>query len=427
MAEPLRAEPTPSSRKLPLLEHFWMNLFWFANNLHWTALMSIIMPSQVVKFLGPERKEFNLAMVFVWGTVVAVIVHPWAGALSDRIRARLGRRRPFLIAGTVINLAGLLYMATAETLASMTVAFIIVQMANNFANAPYTAIIADRVPEDQRGTASGFFGLMTVLGTVAGALVAGQLLSKTAALEVYRHQLLLVYGLICGVQLVAVLLTWWKVKEEPAPGGPRLTYRDFVQLFRFDFRAHPDFGWVFVTRFFMDQGLWAIFFYLQYYFEDVMKLPGESTVSLFQTACMATATLAVLTAGRLSDRVGRKPMVYLAGGLMTTVALIFIFLPLPQLILVVGALFGLGYGAFQSVDQALVTDVLPQKENYGRDMGIWQIAQILPQITGIVIGGLTLDVLRRLPNHMGYSILMGLTTLFFFLGTYFVRKVKGVR
>ncbi|HYG57804.1 MAG TPA: MFS transporter, partial [Symbiobacteriaceae bacterium] len=191
---------------------------------------------------------------------------------------------------------------------------------------------------------------------------------------------------------------------------------------------YPDFSWVYITRFLMQQGQWAIFFYLQYFFEDVMNLPGEATVFQFNAACMISATLAVLFAGTLSDRLGRrKILVYLAGGLMTLVALLFMLFPLPQMVLAAGVVFGLGYGTFSSVDQALVTDVLPTREHYGRDMGIWQIASILPQITGIVIGGLTLTFFRALPAHMGYSILMGITTLFFGLGTYFIYKVKGVR
>lgn len=425
MADALTGEATRTARKVSTMEHFWMNLFWFANNVHWVSLMSIVIPSQVAKFLGD--KERNLPMVFVWGTLIAVLVHPYSGALSDRIRSRMGRRRPFLLAGTVVNLIALMYMATTDSLMAMTLAFIFVQAANNFANAPYTAIIADKVPADQRGVASGWFGLMNTLGSITGAAVAGLLLDKTVPVEQYKHQLLVVYGLICLVQTAAVLLTWWKVKEEPATGGPRLTWAEFKGLFWVDHKKHPDFSWVYITRFLMQQGQWAIFFYLQYFFEDVMHLPGEATVFQFNAACMVSAVVAVLYAGSLSDRVGRKVLVYISGGIQTLVALIFIAFPLPQLVPVAGILFGLGWGAYSSVDQALVTDVLPNQEDYGKDMGIWQIASILPQITGIVIGGLTLTFFRSLPGRTGYAILMGVTTIFFGLGTYFVHKVKGVR
>lgn len=402
-----------------------MNLFWFANNVHWVALMSIIIPSQVEKFLG--NKETNLPMVVVWGTLVAVVVHPWAGALSDRVKSRWGRRRPFLLLATIPNIIGLLYMATTDSLLSMSLAFIIVQLFNNIANSPYVAIIADRVPEDQRGVASGWFGLMTVLGTIVGAGIAGTLLDKTAPEPVYREQLFLVYGLIAAIQMAAVLLTWFMVQEEPAEGGPPLTWQEYKGLFWLDHRKYPDFAWVYLTRFLVMQGQWAIFYYLQYYFEDVMKLPGERTVFTFTAACMVAAASAVLFSGALSDRYGRKLMVYIAGALMTLVALIFIFLPWPSLVLPVGILFGLGWGAFTSVDQALATDVLPSKDDYGKDMGIWQVASILPQITGILLGGLLLNLASALPNHLGYSALMAMTTLFFGLGTYFIRKVKGVR
>lgn len=402
-----------------------MNLFWFANNLHWVALMSIIIPSQVDKFLG--NKETNLPLVVVWGTLVAVIVHPLAGAASDRVRNRWGRRRPFLLFGTIPNILGLIYMATTDSLLSMTIAFIIVQLANNIANSPYVAIIADRVPSDQRGVASGWFGLMTVLGTITGAAIAGLLLDKTAPIEVYKQQLLLVYGIIAAIQLTAVLLTWFMVEEEPAKGGPRLTWKEFKSLFWIDHRQHPDFAWVYLTRFLVMQGQWAIFYYLQYFFEDVMGLPGEKTVFSFTAVSMVAAASAVLLSGSLSDRYGRKIMVYIAGAMMTLVALIFIFFPLPSLVIPAAILFGLGWGAFTSVDQALATDVLPSKDDHGKDMGIWQVASILPQITGIVLGGVLLSLLRSMPNHSGYSALMAMTTLCFGLGTYFIHKVKGAR
>lgn len=424
-ATTIAADAPRTPRRLPVMEHVWMNIFWFANNVHWGALLGITIPSQVEKLLG--HKELNLPMVVVWGTLVAVLVHPWAGALSDRLRSRFGRRRPFLLLGTIPNVLGLIYLATADSLWTMTLAFIIVQFANNFANSPYVAIIADKVPRDQRGTASGWFGLMSVLGTVVGAAVAGLIVDKTAPLDVYKGQLLLSYGLLAAVQTLVVLLTCWKVKEEPAPGGPALTWREFRTLFWVDHRKHPDFFWVYITRFLVQQGQWAIFFYLQYYFEDVMGLPGEATVFTFVSATMVAALLAVLYAGWLSDRVGRKVLVYLAGALMSVVAILFVLAPVPQLVVVAGLIFGLGYGAFSSVDQALATDVLPNRDDHGKDMGIWQVASILPQITGIVIGGLTLNYFRALPNHMGYTALMLVTMLFFALGTVFIRKVKGVR
>lgn len=118
------------------------------------------------------------------------------------------------------------------------------QLANTIANSPYVAIITDRVPEDERGVASGWFGLMTVLGTIVGAGIAGSLLDKTAPEAVYREQRFLVYAIIAGIQTVAVLLTWFMVEEEPFEGGPRLTWHEYKGLFWLDHRKYPDFAWV---------------------------------------------------------------------------------------------------------------------------------------------------------------------------------------
>src|SRR5690349_957917 len=184
-----------------------LNLFWFANAVHWGALLSIVVPSQVEKLFG--NKELNFPLVVIGGTVAAVIVHPLAGALSDRTTARLGRRRPWLLWATLPNLFGLALMAIAPTLPLLALAYLIVQVANNAANAPWAAIIADLVPPQQRGAASGWSGLLGVVGTVVGSLLGGLLVNKDRPLADYREQLLVMYGLIAGVQLAVVLISVW--------------------------------------------------------------------------------------------------------------------------------------------------------------------------------------------------------------------------
>lgn len=393
----------------------WLNLFWFGNSVHWGALLSIVLPSQVEKLLG--NKEVNFPLVVGGGTVVAVLLHPLAGALSDRTTARLGRRRPWLLWATLPNVAGLLALA-----------YLVVQAANNVANAPWGAIIADLVPREQRGAASGWNGLLSVLGTVAGALVAGLLLDKDEPLAVYRGQLLAVYGLVAAVQVATVLATAWLVREEPLRAARPFGPRDLPRTYWVSPGASRDFFWVCLTRLLVQQGIWGIFFYLQYYFEDVLGLPGERTVgALFVPLVMLAALVTVYAAGSLSDRYGRKPLVYLSGALMSVVCLAFIFFQRPAAVPIAALCFGIGYGAYTSVDWALACDVLPDDEEYGRDMGIWAVAGILPQLFGVVFGGLTLALFRGFPNHLGYTLLFCLTLLYFALGTVLIRQVKGAR
>ena len=410
-------------------ELLWLNLFWFAHSLHWGALLAVVLPSQVEKLFG--NKEINFPLVVAGGTLVAALVHPLAGALSDRTSARLGRRRPWLLWATVPNLLGLGLLAVAPSVGAMALAYVVVQAANNAASAPWGAIIADRVPSAQRGAAAGWCGLLAVLGTVAGALLAGLVVDKGSPLVVYRGQLLVAYGLIAAVQLAAVLATARLVREEPLRQARPFTWADLRRTYWVGPRAGSrdrDFFWVCLARLLVQQGIWGVFFYLQYYVEDVLGLPGERTVGAqFLPPAMLAAALTAYGAGALSDRWGRKPLVYLSGALMSLVCLGFIAYQRPAAIVPAALLFGAGYGAYGSVDWALACDVLPAGEDAGRDMGIWALMGILPQLVGVLLGGLTLAFFRGFPNHLGYTLLFCLTLAQMALGTTLISRVRGVR
>jgi MFS family permease len=137
-----------------------------------------------------------------------------------------------------------------------------------------------------------------------------------------------------------------------------------------------------------------------------------------------------MIAGSLSDRYGRKPMVYLSGGLMALASIIFIAVavfPSLAFTFVIGALFGVGYGAYQAVYWALAIDVLPGGEDAAKDMGIWHVAIVLPQILAPAITGLTLNALKSRSLLLGYTVVFVLTAIWFVLGTVFVRQIKGAR
>jgi MFS family permease len=448
---PSGVESSPLSvakeRRVSIFEQINLNVFWIANNFHWQALLAIVIPSMVAKFLDPAQKDINLALVVIWGTLVAVAVNPLVGAISDYVTFRMGRRRPFMIIGTTFNVVVLVLFAFAPSWFSSTallltfiVLFLLLQFTNNLANSPWSAIIADKVPEHQRGLTAGFNGLFTLLGTIVGSVVAGSIVNKNDSLPVYRNEIVQIFLVIAVVQIVLVAYTVLTVKETPLHEHATFQLGPILKKFFFKPSRYPDLSWVLLARLLVMMGIWGVFYFLQYYFDDVLGGKGVKTIilntpfsgeqfsgKLFLPALLLLALPTSLIAGGLSDRYGRKMLVYLSGVMMTVVCVIFIIFQNQYGSLIAGAFFGIGYGAYTSVDWALTTDVLPPTDEAGKFMGIWSAMGILPQVIGITIGGVLLQIFHTLPYHIGYTILFVVTIVYFGLGTLVIRQVKGVR
>lgn len=436
-------------RRVTLFEQININVFWIANNFHWQALLAIVIPSMVVKFLGDTNKDINLAMVVVWGTLAAVVVNPMIGAASDYATFRIGRRRPFLLFGTALNVIVLVLFAfssywfsSTALLLTFIVLFFLLQFSNNIANSPWGAIIADNVPTQQRGLTAGFFGLFSLLGTVLGSVVAGIIVNKHDALPVYQNEIVKIFLLIAVVQTVLVLYTAITVKETPLPPERHvhLQVGSFLRRFFFKPTTYPDLSWVLLARLLVMMGIWGIFYFLQYYFDDVLGGPGVKTIifnsnfsgegfsgTLFLPVLLLAALPTSIIAGWISDRRGRKIMVYISGIVMTLVCLLFIGWQSQYGALIAGLFFGIGYGAYTSVDWALAADALPPTDQAGKFLGVWSAMGILPQVIGITVGAIILQLLRGLPNHFGYTTLFIVTIVYFGLGTLVIKQVKGVK
>lgn len=434
-------------RRVTLFDQININVFWIANNFHWQALLVIVLPSMVVKFLGNTNKDIDLALVVVWGTIVAVIVNPLVGAISDYATFRMGRRRPFMIIGTIFNIIVLLLFAFAPgwipssgLLITFIFLFLGLQLTNNIANSPWSAIIADKVPQDQRGITAGFNGLFTLLGTALGAVVAGIIVNKNNPLPIYRNEIIQIFLIIAFVQIIFVAYTIVTVKETPLHAESRFELKSVLKRFFFNPAKYPDISWVFLARLLIMMGIWGVLYFMEYFFDDVLGGPGVKTIifgtsfsgeqfsgTLFQPALLLAALPTALIAGWISDHKGRKGLVYLSGAVMSISCLIFIFFPSQSLALIAGIGFGIGYGAYSSVDWALTCDVLPPTDEAGKFLGIWSAMGIIPQVIGITIGAIILQLLRDLPNHLGYTALFMVTILYFILGTVIIKMVRGVK
>ena len=507
-AEYIARRPAITLPRLRWTQILAISIFWFALNFHWAALGLIILPSQVFKIAGDANKGVALAYVLVPGAFVSLFANPLFGMLSDRTRGRLaawGRRRPYILIGTLVNVGGLAWMAASRDIFSLAIAYVLVQFSSNAAQAPFHALLPDIVPEQQRGLTSGVMGLLSIAGTIGGAIVASIFVAASKPLSEYQQGLWLAYGIIMAVLVSLMLITIISVRErmgapaqleaqeaekknsDRAPASllaqpvrhpwprkiPRSTvvnvfgtlvatvavwglmalwnalhigglqissdYQQVIlevvatigllRLFDFNPRRDPDFAWVLLTRLVMMLGFYTIQAYLQYYMRDVLKVSNpEQQTTNFVIIVSLTSLVSALTAGWLSDRFGRKRIVYFAGSFMALVGLVFVVVHSLAIALAAAAIFGLGYGAYQSVDWALVADVLPSQKNYARDMGVWNISLSLPQVVAPVIGGPIIDSFTRSGHPVaGYQVIFIMAIAYCLVGTVTVRYIRGVK
>ena len=419
--------PAGGPARLRPRDHLAVSCFWLAYNFQWGALLAIALPSQIAALVGDARKELYNGLIPPIGATLSLVATPIAGAFSDRSLSRFGRRRPFLVVGTAINVLFLLFLAgfgAAGSIWLFLLCYLGVQLGSNWAGGPYAGLIPDLVPHEQRGAASGWLALMTAGGTLFGVIAAGNLIRG----EGYWPM----YGTVAAVLVLFLALTVAGVRERPleaSPGPFRLG--PFAGSFLPRAAEYRNFFFVLLTRALVMMGIYSVFTFFLYFLKDVVRLGNPALGTSYLIAVIiATGIPTSLAAGALSDRHGRKPLIYASGGLMAFASLLFVGVGLyPSLTAMfwIGALFGIGYGAYQAVDWALAIDVLPKGDAAAKDMGIWHVSLVLPQMIAPALTGVILSGFKHRSLLLGYTVVFTLTAVWFVLGTVLVRQVRGVR
>jgi MFS family permease len=411
-----------AGRPLPVSELLWISLYWFASSFQWGALLAVVLPVEVLRFAPEAQKGSYLAVLFAAGAVIALVMSPLAGAWSDRCTLALGRRRPFIVLGTLINCGGLVGMHAASSFPWFLGAFLVVQLANNLAAGAFHGLLPDKVPPAQRGLASGLMGLLMMLGTIAAAVASGRLVGQ--------GQTGSVYWLIAIVLLASMTLTLWKVREELLEVAPPWRLLAFVRSLWIDPRQYPDFAWMFATRGLVMLGYYTLLAFLQFFVKDTLHLaPSQAaqTTGFLSAVAVAAGTVVAVAAGWASDRVGRKVIVSIAGTFLAVTCFGLLVQPPLWVLVGVAVLFGIGSGAYTSVDWALAIDVLPSANSAAKDLGVWAVANTLPQVLAPLVAGPILDHYNRQASNFGYTVIFSSAIIYIALGSILVWKIKGAK
>src|SRR3954470_1715335 len=375
---------------------------------------------KVQSIVSDAEKAPALATVAGFGALFAVIGNVLFGRLSDRTTARWGRRRPWIVAGTVGVTIAFVVMATGASVAVVTVGWCLAQLGANATLAPFIATIADQVPKFQRGSVSSLLGIAQNVGILGGTYVA----------QLFQHHMVILFVgpaiLSIGAMLLfAFILPDQHLRVRP----PRMDLREWVTTFWLSPRKYPDFAFAWWSRFLITLATFMFTTFRLFFLQDELGLsPDQAPAAV--TIGVLVYTIALIAsgwaAGKISDRTGRRKFLVAGSTLLFGIGIVALaHVTTVTQFYMVEALMGVAYGIYVGVDLALVVDVLPNPDDSGKDLGVFNMANALPQTVAPVFGAALLAVSSA--SNQNYDLLLYTAGVAALLGALIVLPIKKVR
>ncbi len=438
-----------TTKKIRWYDYLTININWFALTTRSQVLTPLVIPLLVQQFVGEATKGTAVGTLRLWALMAALLFQSLMGILTDRNTSRWGRRRPFIVIGTLGEITVFMLIGWSAALSGMTGywvlfgLFLFSMLTSNISQAATQPLITDLVPDEKKGLFSGIKAalelpvpLIFVSFVVGGLIAKGNLWAALFALS--------------GVLLLSMSLTLF-VREEPLQETPPpINWAPFLRLFvmtaafttlilvigwgvnqviRYandlagttklllvgltglagmalaiglgvwvsaqiglgnEVKQRPSFRWWVINRlaFLVGANNLASFmvFFLQ---EKFPEFQAERAAGPAARIIMFVGIFILLTAipsGWLSDRFGKKPLIAVSG-LLSVVGTVIVVLATSMNTIFIGAcLIGAGVGFFYSANWALGTEIVPS-EKAGQFFGVANLAGAGAGAVGAYIGG----------------------------------------
>jgi len=466
-------------RRLRAIDYLTVNIYWLGLNFVTGSLTPIILPHMVQQFVPEALKNTYYGGLRTAGLIVAILVQPLAGMLSDRSTLRWGRRRPFILLGTILDLVFLTLVALSGDYWMLFIAVLFLQFSSNIAHGALQGLIPDLVPEGQRGRASGVKAVMELLPVVLLPLLGIGVL-------VDQGRIWAAISVVMIALSVAMLLTM-TVREEPLREEPEMPIKPRVArivLLTFIFvvatsvfgglvgfvgallmergvlrlvavglaglvamagaiivgvwlsvrvgigegvERHSSFVWWVVNRLLFFAAATSIQGFAQYFLRDVLKVPNPAQATTVLMAVLGVFTvIAALAGGFLADRFGRKRLLILTGVVAGAGTFLLLFSVNILMVYLSGFFIGVAAGVFVTTNWALGTDLVPPEEA-GRYLGISNLAGAGAGVVGAGIGGPLADFFNMSSPGLGYLVVFAIYGVSFLLSSVTLLKVREPR
>jgi len=459
-------------------------------NIYWLGLTTLaqtnglIVPLLVQGFVGVERQATAFGLLRLYTLMVALLVQSLMGMLSDHSPLRWGRRRPFILAGTLLNLAGIVAIGASPSYLFLFGAVVLSQIASNTAQGAEQGLIPDIVPQDLRGRFSGIKAVLEIplpvilVSFTIGPLIGGGNIGGglTVALGILFLSMIITmfvreeppreppgpidwkpFGRLVAMTLVfmgVILILGEGVKRT----GQLLTGRESVAALlvvmggagllamgaaivigvwastRISIggqaaRQYPSFSWWVINRLAFLVGVNNLSGFAVYFLQARLGMDGQAAAGPASKLMMLVGIMILLFAissGWIADRIGNKRVVAFSGIGAALGTLALVLAPNMAMIYVGGCIVGAAAGAFVTANWALGTHIVPKEES-GRYLGIANLAGAGAGAVGGYIGGPIADLLTmhvpQVPG-LGYLLLFAIYGILFLLSVLVLTRVN---
>jgi MFS family permease len=478
-------------KRLRWVDLITINLFWLGLNIRNTALGSIFMPYLVDEFAPAAIKNTALGAMRTAGLVIAMLVQPAAGLLSDRSMSRHGRRRPYIFIGVLLDLVFLAAVGLSSNYWALLIAVLLIQFSSNISHGPLQGLIPDLVPEDQRGRASALKSIFELLPlvlvgfTIAKLVGAGKmgwaifatgasllvvmiltmiLVKETPQAEKpdtpFWPPMLRVLGMLIGIGLGALAgiiggsligglagLISLLLVDKPAAlsigvglGGATAmivavvagVWAGALSTLGRDARSHSSFTWWVVNRLLFLAAITSIQGFAPYFLMYAFNIGREEAASMTGNLIMMVGIFTLLTAipsGWLGDRLGHRSLVALSGLLAALGGFLLLgTIWVPNLSLIYVAGIILGLATGLFMTTNWALGTdLVPPAEAGRYLGISNLAGAGAGMIGAGIGGPVADYLNGYHPGLGYFAIFTAYAVLFILSTISLVEVRNKR
>lgn len=347
----------------------------------------VLLPLKAAQAGGPFAVQL-LSAGALGGAAVASLANIVFGGLSDRTRRRRGTRKPWIAAGLAILVASYALLLLAADPVSLLVAVTSIQIGVNMMFAPIAAVMADEIPDEQKGLVAGLTGVAHPIGALSAVLVTLPGLGG----DTVRYALLCL--LFAALIVPFLALAGDGAALPPPPPAPQRERRRF------------DFFLAWASRMLLQVAGNGLATYGFFYFlavldrEDISKTSVEANpIVATMTGSTIVAVLLTLLAGRLSDRMLRRKPFVAAGALAMTTGLTVMAFARSWGVAAIGHAIAMsGLTVFLAIHSAMVMQLLPAPEHRGRDLGILNLTNTLPAMVAPLLA------LALAPEKTGYTL-----------------------